>query len=246
MYFTQSELETVFGNIRKLLLEFGGRWVTVDRELNNAANKTMCIVLEGVPEELAVNIGAMAAGAVSKTTMYNNIFFDKDTDKVKKFVSDMGFDLELIPMSRYMPGKIAAFKDLPEKIAVRAIEAIGETNFWVMTARKGSGEDFTCEDDKFKADVELVGHTLNVTLAGRLDTITAPGLLELYRKAESKGGYDDICIDMKELEYISSAGLRVLLIMRKALTDSNSFNLINMNDSVKEIIETTGFDTIFC
>ena len=246
MYFTQSELETVFGNIRKLLLEFGGRWVTVDRELNNAANKTMCIVLEGVPEELAVNIGAMAAGAVSKTTMYNNVFFDKDTDKVKKFVSDMGFDLNIIPMSRYMPREIAAFKYLPEKIAERAIEAIGETNFWVMTARKGSGEDFTCEDDNFKADVELIGKTLNVALAGRLDTITAPGLLELYRKAESKGGYDDICIDMKELEYISSAGLRVLLIMRKALTDSNSFNLINMNDSVKEIIETTGFDTIFC
>ena len=51
---------------------------------------------------------------------------------------------------------------------------------------------------------------------------------------------------MKELEYVSSAGLRVLLIMRKALTDSNSFNLVNMNDSVKEIIETTGFDSIFC
>ena len=246
MYFTQSELETVFGNIRKLLLEFGGRWVTVDRELNNAANKTMCIVLEGVPEELAVNIGAMAAGSVSKTTMYNNIFFDKDTAKVKKFVSDMGFDLDIIPMSRYMPGKLAAFKDLPENIAAKATEAIGETKFWVMTARKGSGEDLTGEDDNFKADVELIGKTLNVALAGRLDTITAPGLLEIYRKAESKGGYDDICIDMKELEYISSAGLRVLLIMRKALTDSNRFNLINMSDSVKEIIETTGFDTIFC
>ena len=144
-----------------------------------------------------------------------------------------------------MPGKIAAFKDLHENIAARAIEAIGETNFWVMTARKGSDVDLTCEDGNFKADVELVGQTLNVTLAGRLDTITAPGLLELYRKAESKGGYDDICIDMKELEYISSAGLRVILIMRKALTDSSHFNLKNMNESVKEIIETTGFDTIF-
>ena len=94
--------------------------------------------------------------------------------------------------------------------------------------------------------IEKQGSSLHLAPEGRLDTITAPGLLELYRKAESKGGYDDICIDMKELEYISSAGLRVLLIMRKALTDSNSFNLINMNDSVKEIIETTGFDTIFC
>ena len=246
MYFTQSELETVFGNIRKLLLEFGGRWVTVDRELNNAANKTMSITMEGVPDDLAVKIGAMAAGASSKTTMYNNVFFDEDTDKVKKFVSDMGFDLETIPMSRYMPEKLAAFKDLPENIAARATEAIGETCFWVMTAREGSEENFTCEEDNFKANVELIGQTLHVTLAGRLDTITAPGLLALYREAESKGGYNDICIDMKELEYISSAGLRVLLIMKKALADNGGFNLINMNNSVKEIIETTGFDTIFC
>ena len=246
MYFTQSELETVFGNIRKLLLEFGGRWVTVDRELNNAANKTMSITMEGVPEDLAVKLGAMAAGAASKTTMYNNILFDESTNKVKQFVSDMGFDLEIVPMSRFMPKKLAAFKDLPENIAARAIETIGETNFWVMTAKEGEAIDLTCEDDNFKADVGLTGKALNIKLAGRLDTITAPGLLELYRKAESKGGYDSICIDMKDLAYISSAGLRVLLIMKKALTDNNAFDLINMNDSVKEIIETTGFDTIFC
>lgn len=246
MYFTQSELETVFGNIRKLLLEFGGKWVTVDRELNDAANKTMSITMEGVSPELAVKISGMAAGAVSKTTMYNNIFFDEDTDKVKKFVSDMGFDLEIIPMKKYMPEKLTAFKDFSEDVAAKAMEAIGETNFWVMTAKSGSGEDLSCKDDKFKAVVELNGKTLNVSLAGRLDTLTAPDLLALYKEAESKGGYAEICVDMRELEYISSAGLRVLLIMRKALEGEDSFSLINMNDSVKEIIETTGFDTIFC
>ena len=51
---------------------------------------------------------------------------------------------------------------------------------------------------------------------------------------------------MKNLEYISSAGLRVLMIMRKALADGKNFSLINMNDNVTNIIETTGFDTIFC
>ena len=246
MYFTQSELETVFGNIRKLLLEFGGRWVTVDRELNKASTDTMAIVLKDMPSEQAIKIAGLAAGAASKTTMYNNVFFDEDTDKVKKFVSDMGFDLELVPMSRYMPEKLGAFKDLPEDVAAEAVKAVGETNFWVMTAKAGSAENLTCEEDNFKADVRLNGDTLDISLAGRLDTITAPGLLALYREAESKGGYDKISIDMKELDYISSAGLRVLLIMRKALSDNDSFNLLNMNKSVQEIIETTGFDTIFC
>ena len=158
----------------------------------------------------------------------------------------MGFDLELVPMSRYMPEKLGAFKDFPEDVAAEATKAIGETNFWVMTAKAGSAENLTCEEDNFKADVRLNGDTLDISLAGRLDTITAPGLLALYREAESKGGYDKISINMKELDYISSAGLRVLLIMRKALNDNDSFNLLNMNKSVQEIIETTGFDTIFC
>ena len=73
-----------------------------------------------------------------------------------------------------------------------------------------------------------------------------PELLALYREAESKGGFTDICVDMKELDYISSAGLRVLLIMKKAIGESGDFSLINMSDAVKEIIETTRFDTIFC
>ncbi|MCR5403008.1 MAG: STAS domain-containing protein [Butyrivibrio sp.] len=51
---------------------------------------------------------------------------------------------------------------------------------------------------------------------------------------------------MKDLQYISSAGLRVLLIMKKALNAENDFKLMNMNAEVTEIIETTGFDTIFC
>ena len=102
------------------------------------------------------------------------------------------------------------------------------------------------EEDNFKADLELNDSTLKVSLTGRLDTISSPGLLALYREAEGKGNITGICVDMKNLEYISSAGLRVLLIMRKALAEDSDFSLINVSDSVKEIIETTGFDTIFC
>ena len=107
-------------------------------------------------------------------------------------------------------------------------------------------ENFERSEDNFKADVRLNDNTLNVSLTGRLDTITSPGLLSLYREAEAKGSIESICVDMKNLEYISSAGLRVILIMRKALKSEKDFSLINMSDEVKKIIETTGFDTIFC
>ncbi len=246
MYFTQSELETVFGNIRKLLLEFGGRWVTIDNELSAAENKALAAAMSDYPPELAGKISHIAAGAVSKTTLSNNIFFDKDKEKVKKFVSDMGFDLELVPIREYMPDPILSFADLPEGLRRQATDALSNVNLWVMTAKPGTVEKFTCEEDNFNADVSSRDDVLNVSLRGRLDTITSPGLLALFKDAQAKGTISSICVDMKELEYISSAGLRVLMIMRKSLSDGKNFSLINMSSNVKEIIETTGFDTIFC
>ncbi len=246
MYFTQPELETVFGNIRKLLLEFGGRWVTLDNELNRATNNLVGAVISDMPKEEAMKIANIAAGTVSKTTLTNNVYFDDDIEKAKKFVSDMGFDLELVPMSKYLPESLVSFSGLSDENRKKAMEVLASINYWVMTAKPGTVDEFVCTEDNFKADVKLTNDTLNISLTGRLDTISAPGLLAAYREAEAKGGITSVCIDMKQLEYISSAGLRVLLIMRKAVKDEKSFSLININDTVQEIIETTGFDTIFC
>ena len=246
MYFTQAELETVFGNIRRLLLEFGGKWVTLDNELGRAEKLGLSAAAQGLPREIAEKIGSIAAGSVAKTTLANNVFFDPDQKKVEKFVSDMGFDLELIPVSSYLPASVKSAQDLPEELKTKLIEAISGIHFWVMTAKSEVTESFERSEDNFKADVRLNDNTLNVSLTGRLDTITSPGLLSLYREAEAKGSIESICVDMKNLEYISSAGLRVILIMRKALKSEKDFSLINMSDEVKKIIETTGFDTIFC
>lgn len=246
MYFTQAELETVFGNIRRLLLEFGGKWVTLDNELGRAEKLGLSAAAQGLPREIAEKIGSIAAGSVAKTTLANNIFFDPDQKKVEKFVSDMGFNLELIPVSSYLPASVKSAQDLPEELKTKLIEAISGIHFWVMTAKSEVTESFERSEDNFKADVRLNDNTLNVSLTGRLDTITSPGLLSLYREAEAKGSIESICVDMKNLEYISSAGLRVILIMRKALKSEKDFSLINMSDEVKKIIETTGFDTIFC
>ncbi len=246
MYFTQSELETVFGNIRKLLLEFGGKWVTPDNEMNGAMSGLISVITVGMDPAEAEKITYIAAGTASKTTMLNNVFFDEDKEKAKKFVSDMGFELELVPMSKYLPEELMSFKELSEEDRQRAMEAFETVNYWVMTAKPGSVENFSCSEEEFKADVRLTDDVLNISLAGRLDTISSPGLLGLYKEAEAKGKISSVCIDMSELEYISSAGLRVLMIMRKALSDGKDFSLINMKDSVREIIETTGFDTIFC
>ena len=82
---------------------------------------------------------------------------------------------------------------------------------------------------------------LTVYLEGRLDTTTAPQLEESMK--ESIGDVSELIMDFEKLEYISSAGLRVLLIMHKAC--QGGVSLHGENEAVKEIIEQTGFDSIF-
>ncbi len=246
IYFTQPELETVFGNIRRLLLEFGGRWITPDNELHFATEPLLSAILGDMPADGAAKVAEITAGIVAKTTLSNNVFFDKNLENAKKFVSDMGFDLELVPMGRYLPEKLAALSGLSEEVRRNAMKVLGAVNFWVMTPKAGISENYSCNSQSFQSEVNLNGDLLHVRLAGRLDTITSPDLLALFKQAQEKGTISHISVDMKELEYVSSAGLRVLMIMRKAVTENKDFSLINMNQTVRDIIETTGFDTIFC
>ena len=75
-----------------------------------------------MPQALAEKIGSIAAGSVAKTTLNNNVFFDQDREKAKKFVSDMGFELELVPMSQYLPETIVAYKQLPEDLRAKCMD----------------------------------------------------------------------------------------------------------------------------
>ena len=74
-------------------------------------------------------------------------------------------------------------------------------------------------------------------------TITAPSLLSFFEKAKAEQALDAVEVDCSRLEYISSAGLRVLLIMHKACTGGVSLH--GENGAVGEILEQTGFDSIF-
>ena len=158
----------------------------------------------------------------------------------------MGFNLEVLPMRDYLPESLGSFSDLSPDVRKKAFELFGAVNFWVMTVKPKIHEDFKADVNKFKADVKMTGDTLNIALSGRLDTITSTELLSQYKEASAKGNISAISIDMKNLKYISSAGLRVLLIMRKAVDGGDKFRLINMNEIVRDIMASTGFDTIMC
>jgi anti-sigma B factor antagonist len=84
--------------------------------------------------------------------------------------------------------------------------------------------------------------TLNVAISGRIDTTTAPAL-----ETELKGSFDScesLVLDFAEVEYISSAGLRVLLSAQKVMSKKGGMKLINVSEDIMEIFEVTGFSDI--
>ncbi len=86
------------------------------------------------------------------------------------------------------------------------------------------------------------GKNLTVGLEGRLDTTTAP-MLEEELKA-SFDGVEALTFDLAKLEYISSAGLRVLLSAQKTMNKQGSMVVKNVSDEVNEIFDVTGFADI--
>ena len=81
--------------------------------------------------------------------------------------------------------------------------------------------------------------TVTLALSGRLDTTTAPEL-EVALK-DSYAGVDKLVLDFAELEYLSSAGLRVLLGAQKTMNKQGEMVVKNVNDTIDEIFEITGF-----
>lgn len=90
----------------------------------------------------------------------------------------------------------------------------------------------------------LSDNVLEIALEGRLDTSTAPQLDDVIKNG--KEDYQKMVFDFSKLDYISSAGLRVLLSANKMMTISGKepITIKNANEIVKEVFEVTGFDSI--
>ena len=85
----------------------------------------------------------------------------------------------------------------------------------------------------------LNGTELTVTIAGRLDTTTAPQLEAEFK--QNIDGVEKLVLDFASLEYLSSAGLRVLLQAQKTMNKQGEMIIKNVNETINEIFEVTGF-----
>lgn len=83
------------------------------------------------------------------------------------------------------------------------------------------------------------GSALTVCLSGRLDAVTA---LELDKNLKAElSNVSNLTIDLADLEYIASAGLRILLKIQKRMDKQGSMKIRNIRDNVREVLDMTGF-----
>ena len=83
---------------------------------------------------------------------------------------------------------------------------------------------------------------LTLSIIGRLDTSTAPELEKVI--TDDLNGVTELTIDCKELEYVSSAGLRVILKAQKKMSVLGGMKVVNVNEAIMEVFEITGFSDI--
>lgn len=94
-----------------------------------------------------------------------------------------------------------------------------------------------------KIDMTQNGAEYTFTLDGRLDTMTSPKLNSKINEIINDA--DKLVMDLKELEFISSAGLRVLLGALQAIEDKGEMVVINLSPAVREVFDLTGFSRLF-
>ena len=90
-----------------------------------------------------------------------------------------------------------------------------------------------------KINKKQEGSKLVIALEGRLDTTSAPDLEKELKT--SLDGVTDLTLDLTNLDYISSAGLRVLLSAHKSMMKQGQMKVTNVSEIVREVFEVTGF-----
>lgn len=93
-----------------------------------------------------------------------------------------------------------------------------------------------------KMEKKVDGASLTISLQGRLDTMTAPELDKELR--DGLEGVTALSFDLAGLEYVSSAGLRVLLSAQKVMNKQGTMVVRNVNEQIMEVFEVTGFSDI--
>ena len=232
-YFNESELVSLCQAIHRLLSEYGGTWMTADLSILRIYALTFGTLLKG--EELSfMNSMKEKGGGLADVKMNQNSLFLNGEEGALRFLEEQGFTVVAEPVTLYLP-------DVPD-VNDELRNAYRQMNMLTMrVASPKTGKNPNTELP-FAVDSSVTEGKLLMKVQGRVDTLTATQLLKAFQDASPQA--DSIELDVEKMPYISSAGLRVLLIMRKSVKDKSCFKLFHIQPEVEKILKMTGFDTL--
>ena len=249
MYFTDSEVGALCDNIRMILKEHGGCWVTADTETGMqyimtmqpiAGDRFMEIMMKSkttAEDKSDVNVGSNSLNVSPQGDVAQNM------KNAMTFLARHGLKAERMILAEHMP-EINSLSYVTPEQAQAIKQNMQKCAYWKITVSDTGAEvdtaDLRAED--FDMQASITNDTLNLRLKGRVDTLTAPNMLALFERVAAEHKLSCVDIDCGELDYISSAGLRVLLIMKKECPDG--VKLTGINQVVREILVQTGFDSV--
>ena len=248
MYFTDSEAGALCDNIRRILEKKGGCWYTADVEASLQYVITMRALVGDRFMEIMKNAIRQTSDK-SDVEIGKNALITKPVDmagstrNAMAFLAKHGLKAERVTVAEHLP-KLQSLSRVSPQQAAAVREGMRRCAFWKITpsAAVPARSLPSFEAKSFGIHASMNDGTLAFAFSGRLDTITAPSLLAFFENAQAEQPAKAVAVDCSRLDYISSAGLRVLLIMHKAC--EGGVTLRGVNAVVTEILGQTGFDSI--
>lgn len=246
MYFTESETGVLCDNIRRILEKKGGCWIVADPEsalqyvltarlfFGDEFLKMMASSSQRVKEKADVEIGK------SSLIIHPGAETPESMKKAMEFLAKYRLKAERLTVSDYMPDLTGQSPETTENLK-KAMENCAYWKITVIPDLPTKTEEYRSREVSVSA--RLAGDFLSMIFNGRIDTLSAPDVLRAFENIQEGNKIRRIEIDCTGLEYISSAGLRVLLIMHKSAEDG--LTLTGVKENVREILAQTGFESIF-
>ena len=200
-------------------------------------NETVINSLYGEDAERMNDLIEHTFGKSSESNIYSNGLTSGNGANTDVFLKEHGFDVRCVPAADLLDGI-----ELPDN---NLKEIYKNINFRIMTSKvryehirsPQRGASMTIETERQEEQTVM-------RVSGRIDTVTAPEFIKEYQRIKAGTELKKLVIDMGNVIYVSSAGIRALLMIFKELS-SSVFSLANLTPEVSEIFHTTGLsDTL--
>ena len=158
------------------------------------------------------------------------------------YITSKGFKLERLPYADHVP-MFKSLENVDANIVSQIKEGFKRVCIWKISVDESAKVDISrARTESFSADASIDGDNLNLVLYGNLDTLSAPKLLANYGKICEDNAINSVFIDCSKLEYVSSAGIRILLFMHNDC--DGGVTMKSCNETVIEDLSNTDLNII--